>query len=82
MNAESRVTQSYLSQDCAETEQYSSDWIRKRFSTLRDLALIQKVGTSTMYQITAYGQAALDHETDAGELTPAEFGEVVRESAE
>lgn len=78
-----RYTQQYLYDDVPELEDYSSDWIRKRVSHLYENALIEKVGSSSMYVITDYGRAALEvRYEDEEELTPVEFGKRVREVAD
>lgn len=78
-----RYTQGYLYDDVDELDEFSADWIRKRVSHLRDVGLIGKVGTSTMYTITDYGLAALElrQEYKEEDLKPLEFGEMVREHA-
>lgn len=78
-----RYTQAHLYNDVDELDEYSDDWIRKRVSHLRDVGLIEKVGTSTMYTISDYGLAALDlrEEYQEDDLSPVEFGDRVRDHA-
>lgn len=53
-----RYTQQHLYDDVPELEEHSSDWIRQRISRLHDMGLVQKVGTSAMYEISNDGIAA------------------------
>jgi len=78
-----RYTQQYLYDDVAQLDEYSSDWIRKRISHLHDNALIQKVGTSSMYKISEYGRAALEIRDEIpDDIRPVEMGKRVRKQAE
>lgn len=77
-----RYTQQHLYDDVAELDDYSSDWIRKRVSHLHDNGLIEKVGSSSMYVISDWGRAALSIREEADDdLSPVEFGKLVRERA-
>jgi len=80
-----RYTQQHLYDDVPELDEYSDDWIRKRISHLHDNALIEKVGSSAMYEITDYGESALElHESgDIGPDTPpVKVGKMIRDHAD
>jgi len=76
-----RYTPAYLYNDVEALDQYGSDWIRRRIKVLNDNGLIEKVGTSSMYEITPAGHAALDLQEQSDSLTPQEFGESVFDNA-
>lgn len=79
-----RYTQTYLDKDVSELDDVSYDWLRQRISHLHDNGLIEKVGSSSMYVISEYGEAALelrDDIEDAG-LSPVEVGKKVRSHAD
>lgn len=77
-----RYTQQHLYDDIEELDEYSSDWIRKRITHLHDNAMIEKVGSSSMYVITDLGRAALDLRDDVDDdMSPVEFGKQVRARA-
>lgn len=83
MSDGSRYTQKYLADDVPRFEDASYDWIRQRIVHLHDHGLVQRVGTSKMYEISDRGRAALELESDySDELTPREFGDRVRELAQ
>jgi hypothetical protein len=75
-----RYTQSYIARDLPEFEDESYDWVRQRMSNLHGHGLVQKVGTSDMYEISPLGRAALEleEEYESDELSPVEFGDKVR----
>lgn len=78
-----RYTQQHLYDDIPELDEYSGDWIRKRISHLHDNALIEKVGTSTMYEISEYGEAALELRDDLpDDISPVELGRRIRDYAD
>jgi len=78
-----RYTQQHLYDDIPELDDHTPDWIRKRISHLHQNALIDKVGTSSMYQINEVGISALELEDELreGEFTPREIGQRIREHA-
>lgn len=78
-----RYTQKYLADDVSRFEDQSYDWIRQRIAHLHEHGLVEKVGTSKMYQISDRGRAALElqQEYEENDLTPREFGDKVRERA-
>lgn len=78
-----RYTQKYLADDVGRFDDESYDWIRQRAVHLHDHGLIQRVGSSKMYQISDLGRAALELEGEySDELTPREFGDRVRNLAQ
>jgi len=79
-----RYTQQHLYDDVESLESHSADWIRQRVSHLRDNGLLQKVGTSAMYEISNEGIAALQLREEAGgEIeTGVEFAKAVYKRAE
>jgi len=77
-----RYTQQHLYDDIDKLEEYSSAWIRKRIKHLHDNALIEKVGTSSMYTISEYGLAALRIRDDLpDDISPMEQGKRIRTHA-
>ena len=78
-----RYTQSYIARDLPNFEEDSYDWVRQRVSNLHNHGLIQKVGTSDMYEISDLGEAALqlENEYNSDEISPREFSDKVREKA-
>lgn len=79
-----RYTQKYLADDVPRFDDQSYDWIRQRMSSLYSDGLIERVGTSQMYQISDLGRAALElrDDYDEDDLSPREFGDKVRERAQ
>jgi len=79
-----RYTPGHLANDLEKFEDQSHNWIRQRVKNLRDSGLIETVGTSSMYQITDRGRAALElrEEVDISDFDPVEFGDKVRDRAE
>lgn len=78
-----RYTPAYLYNDVAELDGHSKEWIRKRVYHLRDHGLLEQVGSSSMYEITDWGEAALAlRKEGADDMPPKEFGEAVRERAQ
>ena len=78
-----RYTQQHLADDVAALDDVSHSLIRKRVRYLHDVGLIDRVGTSQMYALNAYGRAALElrDELEGSQLSPVEVGERVREYA-
>lgn len=78
-----RYTQQYLYDDIEELDEYSPDWIRKRISHLYDNGLIDKVGSSAMYEISEWGLTALEYkEKINGEMSPREAGQFIRSQSD
>ena len=79
-----RYTQKYLADDVPEFENESYDWIRQRMAHLHEHGLVERVGTSKMYQISSRGRAALQlrDEYEERDMTPLEFGDLVRDRAQ
>lgn len=77
-----RYTQQHLYDDIEQLDDFGDDWIRKRISHLYDNALIDRVGSSAMYTINENGRAALQLRDESDEVTPVEFGKLVREKAD
>jgi hypothetical protein len=76
-----RHTSGHLNGDFEELEDISYDYVRQRVNHLYDVALIDKVDTSTMYVINELGRSALELEDEYDDLSPREFGELVRDHA-
>lgn len=77
-----RYTQAHLYNDVEELDDESADWVRQRVSHLYDQSLIEKVGTSSMYEISELGQAALLVRDDIGEdATPREITDLIMQEA-
>jgi predicted transcriptional regulator len=69
-----RYTGSYM----GEILNRKGTYMNSRFRTLSGNGLIEKVGNSTMYEITDLGHAALELRDEYAHETSAEWGEQVR----
>lgn len=77
-----RYTPQHLYADIDELDEHGDDWIRRRVSSLYDEGLIERVGTSSMYEISDWGLAALDlKEQGDADMPPKELAEEVIRSA-
>ena len=80
-----RYTPKYLYTDVEELDDHGEGWIRQRVTHLYELGMLDKVGSSSMYEITPLGRAALDLR-DSGSLTgdetPRELRVMITERAD
>lgn len=78
-----RYTQTYLDKDIDALDDVSYDWLRQRVLHLYENGLIEKAGSSSMYEITEYGLAALElrSELETEDVSPVEVGEKIRRHA-
>jgi hypothetical protein len=76
-----RYTPAYLYNDLDELSAYDDGWIRQRLGHLRDLGLIERVGTSSMYEISDWGRAALELRDEYEDTTPKSFAQLVMKRA-
>ena len=78
-----RYTQSHFANDLDRFADSDYGYIRQRVRSLHGFGLIQTVGSSQMYEITAYGHAALSLQAEYEDTTPdpITFGQRVRERA-
>jgi len=77
-----RYTPQHLYSDVEELDEHGDDWIRRRVSHLFDEGLIDRVGTSSMYEISDWGEAALDlKESGNANIPPKELAEEVIQNA-
>lgn len=65
-----RYTQQHLYDDVDDLEEHSADWIRQRVSHLSNNGLIENVGTSSMYVISDWGEAALELREEMEDESP------------
>jgi len=73
-----RYTPQYLYNDVDELSEHGDDWIRRRVSHLHDVGLIERVGTSHMYRISDWGEAALSFKSEGkADMPPKELAEEV-----
>lgn len=76
-----RYTPQHLYDDILENE--GAGWTRQRVRHLAENGLVEQVGTSRMYEISNWGQAALDVRDEADEdETPKDFTQRVIKRAE
>jgi len=73
-----RYTPKHLYADVAELDEYGDDWIRRRVMELNDKGLVERVGTSSMYRISSWGEAALEIKSEGeADVPPKELTEKV-----
>lgn len=75
-----RYTPAYLYNDVEALDEHGDDWIRHRIAHLHDSGLLDSVGSSSMYEISDWGLAALELR-DENDLAPQEFSKRVMEQA-
>jgi len=73
-----RYTPAHLYRDFDEFDEWGNDWVRQRVNNIYEAGLIDRVGTSSMYEINEWGETALENQKEWSELEPREFHKRVR----
>jgi RIO-like serine/threonine protein kinase len=76
-----RHTSKHLFNSTESLSDISYEYVRQRVNHLYDNAMIDRVDESQMYEISDLGRSALELEDEYDDLSPREFGELVRDHA-
>ena len=77
-----RYTPAHLYNDVDELAERGDDYVRRRVRELHDDGLINRVGTSSMYVISDWGEAAVEIRAEGNhEVPPKEFMQLILERA-